>query len=89
MISDFDVLRKEKTRWGVFLIIDDKIKYEEWATPTELVSVKKSSGYIENDTILHITEHFFTYNGEKYPVNEVWHFRQFSPKPDSTNVYIK
>jgi len=89
MIGEYSAIRKEKTRWGVFTIMEKKIVYERWTSPTELVSVKKGTGYIENDTTFLITENYFSYNGKKYPVNEVWHFKPFSNKPDSTNNFIK
>ena len=67
----------------------DKIEYEIWTTPTETITIQKSSGYIENDTTFHITENYFSFNDKKYLANEVWHFKQFANKPDSTNNYIK
>ena len=89
MISKYDKLGKEKPYWGVFKIINNRIEYEQWVAPTELISTSKSTGWIENETTFHITEQCFSYNKKKYSVNEVWRFKQFDNKPDSTNVYIK
>jgi hypothetical protein len=68
MVSQYETLRKEKTRWGIFTIVDNKIMYERWTTPTEAITVSKSSGYIENDTTFRIIEEFFSYNNKTYHV---------------------
>lgn len=83
--------------WGVFKVSNSKIEIERWVTasgagayPTQIFI-----GEIKNDT----TIHFHTLVGA-YPVNtnnkkktktidETYHFRQFSPKLDSTNKFIK
>ena len=89
MLSEYDKIRKEKAFWGVFLVNDNKIEYEKWESPTEGFTISKRSGYIEDDTTFHITKRFFSYNKKTYHADEIWHFKQFSPKPDSTNNYIK
>lgn len=83
--------------WGVFKVNGSEIKIERWITaagggtyPTQILT-----GEIKNDT----TINFHTLLGA-YPLNygrkkktikidETYHFRQFSPKPDSTNNFIK
>ena len=89
MMKEYDEIVKDKTRWGIFAVDNNKIKYERWVSPTEGITVRKSTGYIENDTTFHITEHYFSYNQKIYYVNEVWHFKKFDNKPDSTNNFIK
>ncbi|MDR2408232.1 MAG: hypothetical protein LBE13_08995 [Bacteroidales bacterium] len=89
MVSKYNELGNEKPYWGVFTITNNNFEYEQWVAPTEGISVSKNTGYIENNTTFHITEKFFSYNKTKYSVNEIWHFKQFANKPDSTNVYIK
>jgi hypothetical protein len=89
MVNDYEKIRKNKTRWGVFIINDSSIKYEQWDLPTEIISVRSVYGQIENDTTFRITKNYFTFNGKTYSVNELWHFKQFDNKPDSTNNYIK
>lgn len=74
-------------RWGIFIVNGSDIKIEAWlsgsggAYPTHLVK-----GKIINDTTIAISG----LKGKKYD-NQVdyFHFRQFSPKPDSTNEFIK
>jgi hypothetical protein len=84
-------------QWGVFNVRGSEIEIERWVTssgggayPTRILK-----GEIINDR----TIHFHTLVGA-HPVNtqskkktikidETYHFRQFSPKPDSTNNFIK
>jgi outer membrane translocation and assembly module TamA len=91
MPDRYDILKKYKDGWGVFLIDDTKIKYEKWieAPSGVKLAVKRCSGHIKNDTTFHITESYNSGNGETTQVDEIWHFKQFANKPDSTNVYIK
>ena len=81
-----------KSNWGVFIIDNNYIQYERWvgslsSAPKAFIS--KSTGYILNDTTLHFTQRYDSEQKETRIINEVWHFKQFFPKPDSTNVYIK
>jgi hypothetical protein len=49
-------------------------------------------GVILNDTTFQLTESYRLKKGEKteYQIlDEIYHFRQYSPKPDSTNDFIK
>jgi hypothetical protein len=81
---------KSKDHWGVFIVNGNIIQYENWIGSTGIrVCISKFTGYIVNDTTIHFTE---IYNSEfkrtRY-IDEVWHFKEYSPKPDSTNIYIK
>jgi len=80
----------DKTRWGVFLIEDNNIQFERWDAGTGggLPTVK-NSGYIENDTTFRITRIYRSDTKNEISGDWVYHFKQFSPKPDSTNVFIK
>ena len=90
MVSYYDKFTP-KTDWGIFVIDGNKIQYEKWVEAPSGVnaSINRCSGYIENDTIFYITESYYSGNGKTEQVNRVYHFREFSPKPDSTNVFIK
>ena len=46
-------------------------------------------GKILNDTTFHITTSYRSNGSERHEKDEVYHFRQFYPKPDSTNNFIK
>ena len=78
MLRRYESIQNKKTGWGVFIVKNNKIEYEQWSTSVGGgLPVFKNSYIIVNDTTL-----------KRY--NEIiYHFKQFSPKPDSTNVYIK
>jgi len=90
MVKIYPEIRKQKDGWGVFLINNNKIEYEIWNASTgSCLPTIKRIGFIENDTTFRITETYYS-DSKKTDNNEiVYHFKQFSPKPDSTNVYIK
>ena len=46
-------------------------------------------GEIQNDSTFLITKSIRSKTGEEKELNEIYHFKQFSPKPDSTNVFVK
>jgi len=89
MVSYYD--KYTKTDWGVFVIEGNTIQYEKWVEGPSGVSlaINRCSGYVENDTTFHITESYYSGRNETKQIDQTWHFKQFSPKPDSTNVYIK
>ena len=75
--------------WGVFVIEGDVIKFERWYPSERPYKAFVREGIILNDTTFHITKSYRS-NGTNVSVkDEVYHFRQFSPKPDSTNNFIK
>jgi len=83
---------KSKTNWGVFLIENNTIKYEKWigsSSSTPKAYLFSSKGYILNDTTIHLIEEYYSERKETRAINEIWRFKQFNNKPDSTNVYIK
>ncbi len=82
-----------KDAWGVFQIYSNEIKFEKWY-PSSGGPLKAyiRAGNILNDTTFVITESYRMHKGKKTEEkvrNETYHFRQFSPKPDSTNSFIK
>jgi len=80
-----------KIYWGIFSINSNTIQYEKWIeSPSGInAAINRRSGYIENDTTFHITDSYYSGTKETEQVDEVWHFKQFANKPDSTNNYIK
>ena len=76
--------------WELFNIENDRILINYWVPP------KPHQCYIEEGTILNDTtfvlqRYYRMENGEvtdEGNINETFHFRQFSPKPDSTNMFI-
>jgi hypothetical protein len=82
---------KSKDHWGVFIVNSNIIQYEMWIEAPSGVRacINRCSGYIENDSTLCFTESYNSGRNETRQIDEVWHFKQFDNKPDSTNVYIK
>jgi len=78
---NISVTKKYQYNYGLFQINDSIIKVEKWVTGNG--GIPKSifkQGKIINDTTFYLM-----YKKKK----EIYHFKQFSPKPDSTNRFIK
>jgi len=69
-------------RWGVFIIENDEILIEKWVSSDAFgrYTTTKYSGIIINDTALLLNHPIGT---------DTFYFQKFSPKPDSTNTFIK
>ncbi len=80
--------KRLKHRWGVFQIHDNSIVFERWAIAEGSKPVVRCSGNIIDDTTFIITKSEYPHIGEEYQAANVYHFRAFSPKPDSTNMFI-
>ena len=91
MPNRYNLLKKNKNGWGIFCINGNEIQCEQWVeSPSGAsLSIYRRSGYIENDITIHFTESYYSGRNETKQINEVWHFKQFSSKPDSTNVFIE
>ena len=80
MLERYESFQRKKIGWGVFIVLGNKLEYEQWSTSVGGgLPVFKSFYYIENDTTL------------RSPYERIYHFKQFSPKPDSiaANKWIK
>lgn len=82
-------LKGIKDCWGIFNVKNNIIKFERWYGGQGAKPVYVSEGVILNDTTFHITKSYRSDGSEIEPEDQMYHFRQFSPKPDSTNVFIK
>ena len=81
--------KDRKYVWGKFVIENNIIKFERWYPASINWKGYIREGIILNDTTFHITKSYRS-NGTNISVeDEIYHFRQFSPKPDSTNNFIK
>lgn len=90
-VMNYEYYKNQKACWGVFIIEDDKILLERWQ-PFNPFRAYIKQGEILNDTTFQLTKIYRMVNEEKtdeIEINEIFHFREFSPKPDSTNVFIK
>ncbi len=79
----------KKINWGVFNIDNDIIQVEKWYPSSGggmPVSIHK--GEILNDTTFIMTISIHSKTGKQRELNETYHFKAFSPKPDSTNSFI-
>lgn len=88
--SDYysNIIKTNRRRWGLFEIQGDSIQYERWSIRGGGDPVLRVSGHIQNDTTFVITKSLYPHTGETYQHEITYHFHAFSPKPDSTNVFI-
>ena len=86
----YEKLKEDKYCWGIFNIDSNSIKFERYY-PSDNFSKKAyiRSGEILNDTTFHIIKSIRSDGKEECIENEVYYFKQFSPKLDSTNNFIK
>jgi hypothetical protein len=82
-------IRNNRLNWGLFIVDENEISFERWypssggAAPVYLLT-----GEIINDSTFVITKSIRSKTGEEKERNETYHFKPFSPKPDSTNNFI-
>jgi hypothetical protein len=75
--------KDDKTFWGVFNIDSQNIQFDKWySDDIGPLRTSISSGKILNDTTFYISNSSL---GNEY---ETFHFKQFSPKPDSITQFI-
>jgi hypothetical protein len=81
--------KKYADSWGVFEIKNNYIRFEHFVGFHFSYLVYTYEGMINNDTTFTIIRSYRVDGSEMKYLNEVYHFHQFSPKPDSTNKWIK
>lgn len=84
-------LGEVKYIWGLYLIEGNNIKIEYYV-PKMVVGMPAylETGNIINDTTFVITEVERSKDGSEHKIlNDKFHFKHFSPKPDSTNNFVK
>jgi len=77
--------------WKLYNIVDERILINYWVPPGAFQCYFQE-GTILNDTTFVIQSYYRMKKGEKIgetEINETYHFHQFSPKPDSTNIFIQ
>lgn len=80
----------EYLKWGLFVIDNETIKFERYYPSDDITKwTYISEGVILNDTTFHITISYRSNGSDRYEKDEIYHFREFYPKPDSTNNFIK
>jgi hypothetical protein len=76
------------TNIGVFHINTESIEFETWEAGRDIITFS-NYGEILNDTTFLITKQVNNDSGKSETLNLIYRFREFSPKPDSTNNYVK
>jgi hypothetical protein len=87
----YNHVKSIKFVWGVHQIEGSNIKIEQWFPSEKPYRAYVREGVILNDTTFRITQRYRNQNGKKTEVeseNEVYHFKEFSPNPDSTNSFV-
>ena len=79
-------IKEIPTNIGVFQIMYPDIQFEIWEYRTDPTTF---FGTILNDTTFIINKRVNNRIKKTYQLNLTYRFKQFSPKPDSTNVWIK
>jgi len=94
IINEKHILYARKGRFagGLFQINDSIIKFEKWyPSPGGMHKCYIREGIIINDTTFIIRASYRSVKGKKKDFdkeNKLYHFRHYTPKPDSTNLYI-
>lgn len=87
--SDFiNLLMTTPTHIGVFKISGTLIEFETWSAARDITTFSHF-GDIINDTTFMLKERINNEQGHSHKENLTYHFQEFSPKPDSTNRFIK
>ncbi len=84
-------VKKLKHRWGLFNIDGSNILFERWYPSEPPLKVLTREGEILNDSTSVINNFYKVENGSKIfleELNEIYHFKGFSPKPNSANVFV-
>lgn len=82
-------LHELKYCWGLFTINTNTIQFERWYPSQPPLKAYIRSGIILNDTTFQITKSIRSNGNEESIENEMFYFKKFSPKPDSTNSFVK
>lgn len=84
----YSTIKDLKTVWGVFFISNKEILIERWHPHNVKNKVYLHKGIILNDSTFNITS---VYHQQENISNfsQTFLFKTFSPKPDSTNSFIK
>jgi hypothetical protein len=85
----YQKIKNDKMVWGLFKIAGNEIQIEKLA-PTSGGSLKAYIYYgtIRNDSTFQIHTLKHSYGSELLGMDRVYHYKAFSPKPDSINSFI-
>jgi hypothetical protein len=83
-------VKELKHRWGLFNIDGGNILFERWYPSEPPLKVLTREGIILNDTVFNIKKLYRRVDGnvtDLEAIDEIYKFKQFSPKPDSINAF--
>jgi hypothetical protein len=86
------IVKEYKHRWGLFKIEGNIIQFDRWYPSNPPLKAYVREGIILNDTTFRIAEYYRMQDGNKTNVetlDEIYQFKSFSPKPDSTNKFTE
>jgi hypothetical protein len=90
MVDRYKWLYRDKNNWSIFRITGNIMEEEGWCpSGGGWLIVYRSFYYIENDTTLRLFKSINSMQKQEFEYNDIYHFRQFSLKPDSTNNFIQ
>lgn len=75
--------------WGVYKIDGDKIQLNMWSPSDRPYRTFLKEGEITTDRTFRLTFVKWSTRKEVSEIEELYEFKAFSPKPDSTNVFIE
>jgi len=81
-------VKNSKIFWGVYQLNADEIRFERWYPSDRPYGSSLRIGKIQNDSTFIITSTADSDGSDVRFVNELFKFKEFSPKPDSTNIFI-
>jgi hypothetical protein len=88
----YEFAKKTKYLWGVFIIDSNVVKFEKWYPSEPPYWSYVNEGLILNDTTFVIKSKYRMKDGKKTEyseLDEVYYFKPFPNKPDSTNSFVK
>ncbi|MDD5571911.1 MAG: hypothetical protein PHD97_12245 [Bacteroidales bacterium] len=88
--SFYNSVKDKKDNWGSFKITNSNIEFQKWESATKKhYTAYDYSGDIINDTTFTITRYMRVNKTGMTKVEQTYVFMKFSPKPDSTNSFVK
>lgn len=79
-----------RLNWGIVVVDESIIKVEQWYPSSGgPMPVRIRSGVVLDDTTFKFTESTNQKGKDRETLDQTYHFRQFSPKPDSTNNFVR
>ena len=87
----YDAIKNEKNSWGPFKINEGTLEFQRWF-PAENAPVHFYTCKILNNQSFEVYQTGYMVRGkkkQKQNISEVYTFKAFGPKPDSTNKYVK